>query len=86
MKTASQLTAPVSQPPVLQFEAMCPKCRKAYKLYVEFEHIDDIADSLERQGFSKVPGDLKISCGCGHQIDLTPIKNEIEAKTNRKVL
>lgn len=86
MKTASQLAAPVSQPPVLQFEAMCQKCKKTYKLYVEFEHIDDITNNIEKQGFSKVPDDLKINCDCGHQIDLTPIKNEIEAKTNRKVL
>lgn len=86
MKMASQIAAPISQPPVLQFEALCPKCRKKYKLYVEFEHIEDIVNDLEEQGFSKVPSDSKINCDCGHQIDLAPIKNEIEAKTNRKVL
>lgn len=86
MKLATPANPIIERPPIVPFEVICPKCGKQYKMYIEWENDNQAKDEMESQGYVKMPDDAKINCDCGNQIDLTPVKNEIEAKTGRKVL
>ncbi|MFW5770907.1 MAG: hypothetical protein ACOCX9_05685 [Spirochaetota bacterium] len=82
------VTLPQKNQQISSVEAIqkCPSCGQEHKLYGKFIN-DPMIDKEEKdKGFIQIPKSLKLSCSCGHEIDLTGLKNDIEMKTGRQII
>lgn len=73
-------------PDVVNIDQKCPKCGNITKMYAKFIDNPRIDSDFKAQGFIPMPENMKLKCSCGFEIDLTPIKNQIESGTGRKIL
>lgn len=81
------ISAPMPpKPDVVKIDQKCPKCGIAHKIYAKFVHNPKIDKELKTKGFKSFPKDNKIICGCGFEIDLTGIRNQIETDLGRKII
>lgn len=71
---------------VAEFETRCPKCGKIHKLYAKFKDDPKIDKDFQNKGKIAYPKDNKLKCGCGFEIDLGAIRNEIETRTGKKLI
>lgn len=74
------------QPDVLQVEQKCPQCGTMHKLYAKFNPNPKIDQDLQKQEFKPFPKNGKIQCKCGFEMDLTGLKNQIEANLGRPMI
>lgn len=78
---------PVGETPqVAEAELSCPSCGKKHKIYAKFKHDPRIDEDFRNKGSKPFPGDNKLICDCGFEIDLSGLKNEIEAQTGKKII
>jgi hypothetical protein len=70
----------------VQLDVTCEKCGKIHKLYAQFQKNDKTADEFTKAGMRNFPANGIIKCDCGFQIDLTGIKNNLEAQSGRRIL
>lgn len=73
-------------PEVAEFEVKCPQCGKARKLYAKLVDNPKIDKDFQKQGKIAYPKDNKLKCDCGFEIDLSGIRNDIEAKIGKKLI
>jgi len=73
-------------PAVIEVRQKCPKCGKIHKIYGKFIPEPKIDEDFEKKGYISFPEDNKLKCSCGYEMDLTPVKNEIEMRVNRKMI
>jgi len=74
------------EPEVVEMEVVCPKCSKHYKLYAKFISNSKIDQDFQKKGYIKFPKDNKLVCECNFEIDLTPLKGQIESQTGKKII
>ena len=78
---------PVQQPPdSAQANVPCPKCGTVHKIYAKLVNKPEVDTKMQKAGFKKLPKDAKLVCNCGFELDLTGLKNQIEANSGRKVV
>ena len=76
-------------PDVVEIQQECPKCKKIHRLYAKLSPNPIIDRDMKKKGLLPFPKDAKIKCdnvGCGFEIDLQGIKNQIELGTGKKVI
>jgi hypothetical protein len=73
-------------PDVAEVEVRCPSCGKNHKIYAKFIPDPKIDKNFRNKGAKPFPGDNKLICDCGFEIDLSGIKNEIEARSGKKII
>lgn len=71
---------------VVEIDQQCPKCGKVYKIYAKLVPNSNIDNDQKKKGRTSFPKDNSIQCECGSKIDLTPIKNNLEATTGKKII
>ncbi len=77
---------PIGDADVAEFETKCPKCGKNHKIYVKFKRDPKIDNDLQKKGLKLFPTDNMLICECGHEIDLSGIKNEIERNIGKQIV
>ena len=70
----------------LTFETKCQKCGDLHKIYAKFVHDPAIDKELRNEGLKPFPKTNKLICQCGFEIDLSGLRNEIEARTGKKII
>lgn len=83
-RTAAKTTP--GTPQVVEIQQKCSKCGKSFNLYAKLAPNPQIDIDFSKKGYMAFPKDGKIKCGCGNEIDLSPIKKQIEADTNQKII
>jgi hypothetical protein len=87
-RTAAQVgpMVPMPQAPdATRIDIKCEKCGKPYNLYAKLKPGKNIDDELKKSGLAPFPKDSKLKCTeCGHETDLSGIKNQIEVETGKK--
>jgi len=73
-------------PEVAEFEVKCPQCGKVRKLYAKLVDNPKIDKDFQKQGKIAYPKDNKLKCDCGFEIDLSGIRNDIEAKIGKTLI
>ena len=73
-------------PDVAEVEVRCPSCGKSHKIYAKFIPDPKIDENFRNKGAKPFPSDNKLICDCGFEIDLSGIKNEIEARSGKKII
>lgn len=71
---------------VAEADLTCPKCGKKHTIYAKFVHDPKIDRDCQAKGNKPFPHDNKLICDCGFEIDLSGLRNEIEARTGKKVI
>jgi hypothetical protein len=71
---------------VVDVKTKCEKCGKEHKLYAKFKNNLQIIQDFHKKGYISFPKDNKIKCSCGFEINLLPIRNNIEIQTGLKVI
>jgi len=71
---------------VVQLEIKCQQCGKPHKLYAKLVSNPKIDEDFKNKGFEKFPENNKLICECKYEIDLTGVRNDIEAQTGKKIL
>lgn len=71
---------------VAEFETKCPRCGKVHKLYAKLVDNPKIDKDFQKKGNIAYPKDNKLQCDCGFEIDLSGIRNEIEARIGKKLV
>ena len=71
---------------VAELETKCPKCGKVHKLYAKFVDNPRIDKDFQKKGSIAYPKNNKLKCGCGFEIDLSGIRNQIEVEIGKKVI
>ncbi len=71
---------------VAEFEVKCSQCGKVRKLYAKLVDNPKIDKDFQKQGKIAYPKDNKLKCDCGFEIDLSGIRNDIEAKIGKKLI
>ncbi|MFZ2448560.1 MAG: hypothetical protein WAW37_19540 [Syntrophobacteraceae bacterium] len=66
--------------------AKCEKCGKIHKFYVKFQKDRKIDEEQRKKGFRPLPKDGVVICGCGFNINLTGVRNELELGAGKKVV
>lgn len=85
---------PVNVPPqigpqqaeVAKLDIKCPTCGKEYQIYAKLINNPKIDQDMKKEGFFSFPKDNKIKCGCGFEIDISGVRNDLETQTGKKVL
>lgn len=90
-RSAAAIGSPIKTPQlpqadVAQFDQRCQKCGTTHKLYAKLADNKKVDEDQKQQGRIPFPNDSKLRCGCGFEIDLSGVKNEIELITKRKVI
>jgi len=57
-----------------------------HKFYAKFEADPLIDKQLQEKGFQPFPKTNKLICKCGFELDLSGLRNDIEAKTRKKFI
>lgn len=63
----------------------CPKCNDVHKIYCKLAD-PEVYEKFQKEDFKPYPQDDKILCKCSFAIDTLLIKNDIEEKTNKKII
>ncbi|MFX1449567.1 MAG: hypothetical protein ACFFCM_01920 [Promethearchaeota archaeon] len=63
----------------------CEACEKAYKIIIKLDRDEYIGDFFE-DGYIGFPKDNIINCKCGHVINFSTIRNQIENATGKKLV
>jgi len=74
------------KPDVAEIEQKCPQCGKTHKIYAKLIPNPKIDEDFSKKGFKSFPKNDRIICECGHEIDLSGIKEQIELQTKRKII
>jgi ATP-dependent protease ClpP protease subunit len=69
-----------------KFNLNCGSCGEEKKLYVKFIDDPSIDEELQKEGYEPFPKNLEIKCACGFNIDLTPVKKDIEMQTGKSII
>ena len=77
---------PKKRPDVAEGGLICPKCGNQHKLYVKFSPNPKLDKDFQKRGAKKLPKDNKLVCDCGFEIDVSGLRNEIEAQVGRKIV
>ncbi len=90
-KNATQRTvAPIipkgREPEVAEIQVDCKNCGEKNKIYVKFKNDPKIDKKFTSKGFKKYPSDNRFKCKCGAIMDLMGIRNDIESKSNKKII
>ncbi|MBP7070379.1 MAG: hypothetical protein KBA97_04825 [Methanothrix sp.] len=70
----------------IQIDVKCQKCGEMHKFYAKFEADPLIDKQLQEKGFQPFPKTNKLICKCGFELDLSGLRNDIEAKTRKKFI
>ncbi|MFH0795792.1 MAG: hypothetical protein V2A65_01890 [Candidatus Omnitrophota bacterium] len=73
-------------PDVVEIKQKCPKCGAVHVIYGKLAQNPQIDVDFKKRGLKPFPKDAKLTCGCGFQMDLTGIRNNIEIQTGRKIV
>lgn len=73
----------LSVPVITQIDVLCQKCGKVYNVYAKLKKDKKIDEEMKKKGLIPYPSDDKIICSCGFEIDLLPIRNQIESETRQ---
>lgn len=71
---------------VVHLEVKCQQCDKLHKLYAKLVLKHKIDEDFKNKGFEKFPESNKLICKCKFEIDLSGVRNDIEARTGKKIL
>ena len=77
---------PAKDADVGEIEIKCEKCQKAHKFYVKFKPDKKIDTDMIKKGLTPFPDNNTLVCDCGHEIDLSAIKNYVETKVGKKII
>lgn len=81
------LKIPVGQEPeVAEADLTCQKCGKKHKIYAKLKHDPKIDERFKDKGIKPFPSDNKLICDCGFEMDLSGLRNEIEAQSGKKII
>lgn len=81
---ASKLPSNVGN--ALNFEVKCQKCGELHKIYAKFDPDPAIDKQFGEKGFKPFPKTNKLICKCGFEMDLSGLRNEVEARTGKKFI
>lgn len=70
----------------LNIDVKCPKCGENHKIYAKFDADPIIDRQLQESGSQPFPKTNRLICKCGFEIDLSGLRNDIEAKTKKKFI
>lgn len=73
-------------PDVVRIDIDCGKCGRKHKIYAKLVDNPQIDIDQQREGYEEFPANAKITCECGFEIDLLGIKNDIEMKTQKRII
>lgn len=73
-------------PEVAEMDVTCQKCGKVHHLYAKFVQNPKIDEDFTKRGATPFPKDNKIVCICGFEMDMSGIRNEVEARTGRRIV
>lgn len=71
-------------PDVAEAGLTCPSCGKKHKIYAKLKSDPKIDENFRDKDVKPFHRDNKLICNCGFEIDLTGLRNEIEAKSRKK--
>jgi len=74
------------EPSVAEAGITCQKCGKVHKIYAKLKDDPKIDKELRNKGLYPYPNDNRLICDCGFEIDLSGLRNEIEARSGRKIV
>lgn len=77
---------PVGKADAVEIGIKCPKCGKTHTLYAKFSKDSKIDGDFQKRGCKPFPKENKLKCGCGFEIDLSGIRNQLELETDKKVV
>ena len=80
------LMAEKQVPDVVEIKQKCPKCGIVHGIYGKLAQNPQIDADFKKRGLKPFPKDAKLTCGCGFQMDLAGIRNNIEIQTGRKIV
>lgn len=75
-----------SQADVVEAEVICPQCNEKYLIYAKLINDTMIDADFKKRGAIPFPADNILKCGCGYEIDLSGVRNDIETQTGKKVI
>jgi len=67
-------------------DVTCPKCKKKEGIYLKLENNSKIDKVLQDKDLKPYPTTGVLKCICGNDIDLNPLREDIEQKTGKKVV
>jgi hypothetical protein len=92
-KTAERRTANYPNQPeniarseVAEVTVQCPNCQKKYKLFLKFKNKSIIDNDFKKKGLTPYPSNEILKCDCGTNIELKPMRVEIERQSGKKVI
>lgn len=77
---------PVKGAEVAELEVRCPQCGKKHRLYAKFVEEPGVDDAFRARGYTPFPGNNRLICDCGFELDLSGIRNEIETETGKRII
>ncbi len=75
-----------SQADVVEAKVICPQCNEKYLIYAKLINDATIDAEFKKRGAIPFPADNILKCGCGYEIDLSGVRNDIETQTGKKVI
>lgn len=69
---------------VVEIDIECQNCRQKHKLYAKLKEDKEIDQKMKSKGRIPFPSGKKIACVCGKEIDLTPVREDVEKKIGKK--
>lgn len=69
---------PKPKPDAFQIEIKCENCGKTHRFYKVMSNDSRIEEKMDQDRYTELPEEDFAKCDCGNQIDLRPIKNEID--------
>jgi hypothetical protein len=80
-------TPPMAKKPdVVEVSVTCEKCGRKHKLYAKFKVDPQIDADFDKKGFTKFPRDGKLKCGCGFEINLSGVRNQLEMQVGKRMV
>jgi hypothetical protein len=64
----------------------CPKCKIIHEFYLKFSNNPKIDSIFKKKGIRPFPIDNIVKCSCGHEIDLSGLKHELEIQMGEKAI
>ncbi len=87
-QTGAPQQVPKNQVPsvVVEIDQKCPKCGAVHKIYAKLVKDQKIDKDFKVKGRKPFPENGKLACGCGFEIDLSGVRNNIEMQTGRQII
>ena len=76
----------ITQAESVQTELTCNRCNKVHKIFAKFVNKPEIDKMCKQKGFIPYPKNNILKCECGNEINLSPIRNEMEKKARKKII